>query len=25
LDGYSAPLSAANFLVNVMDGLYNNK
>jgi hypothetical protein len=25
LDGYSAPVSAGNFLVNVLDGLYNNK
>lgn len=25
LDGYSAPITAGNFLVNVMEGLYNNK
>ncbi|WIA35054.1 hypothetical protein OEZ86_003543 [Tetradesmus obliquus] len=25
LDGYSAPISAGNFVVNVLDGLYNNK
>ncbi|EFJ49061.1 hypothetical protein VOLCADRAFT_104498 [Volvox carteri f. nagariensis] len=25
LDGYSAPLSAGNFLKNVMDGLYNDR
>jgi hypothetical protein len=25
LDGYSAPVSAGNFVVNVIDGLYNNK
>eukprot|EP00775_Hariotina_reticulata_P002402 gene2402-2706_t len=25
LDGYSAPVSAGNFLINVLDGLYNNK
>ncbi|KXZ48859.1 hypothetical protein GPECTOR_25g444 [Gonium pectorale] len=25
LDGYSAPLSAGNFLKNIMDGLYDNR
>eukprot|EP00879_Flechtneria_rotunda_P006328 GHRR01006651.1.p1 GENE.GHRR01006651.1~~GHRR01006651.1.p1 ORF type:complete len:427 (+),score=169.90 GHRR01006651.1:312-1592(+) len=25
VDGYSAPVSAGNFIVNVLDGLYNNK
>lgn len=25
VDGYSAPVSAGNFVVNVLDGLYNNK
>lgn len=25
LDGYSAPISAGNFVVNVLDGLYDNK
>jgi cyclophilin family peptidyl-prolyl cis-trans isomerase len=25
LDGYSAPISAGNFVVNVLDGLYENK
>jgi len=25
LDGYSAPISAGNFAVNVLEGLYNNR
>ncbi len=25
VDGYSAPVTAGNFLVNVMDGLYNDR
>lgn len=25
VDGYSAPISAGNFVANVLDGLYNNR